>query len=392
MKMKNYRKFPEQHPCYSTEWQIFWAQKYKKVMKNGGNPQEYDYKPEWIEFWTVRMEELHKKEVETKRKEFVEKLKLAKKSDEEFCMSPRPRASRRRTIEISDDESEPRRKLSRSEIPRDFRENSRKFGESSRHRFVDYDRGHVKSLSPASSDDCPVSLISVCRLLSALESELGLLAPMVIDLLGKSVALEKVKPNSADALLHVSDYCNLLDTAKEKLKGILSANIIAPNRISVVKRAIQNIAQLMHEISAKKTKATPEKSFEASANNSSDPRFEAKMQIATAMAANLKLQGRSDVSSHELEILVEEFINSNNEENLEKEKVKNDIEFLNDEDLKTLLRNFSDLSEEEQKHLIDYLAQIEKKEPKRVEMLKKYLNTGLLSYDSGNLNIKDSQF
>ena len=93
--------------------------------------------------------------------------------------------------------------------------------------------------------DGPVNLISVCSILAALEPELGLLAQSIVELLSNSVALEKSKPSSSNDLLEDFKITNLLDTVREKLKGILSANIIELNRIRVVRQAIQNIAILI---------------------------------------------------------------------------------------------------------------------------------------------------
>jgi hypothetical protein len=64
------------------------------------------------------------------------------------------------------------------------------------------------------------------------------------------------------------------------------------------------------------------------------------------------------------------------EKSVKKDESTGGLENLTDEDLKTLLRNFSDLTEDEQNHLISYLTKIEKTNPARVDKLRKYVNIG----------------
>ena len=47
---------------------------------------------------------------------------------------------------------------------------------------------------------------------------------------------------------------------------------------------------------------------------------------------------------------------------------------LSDSDLETLLKNFNELSAEEQHSLIAYLKKLEAKEPERVERLRQYVS------------------
>lgn len=454
---KEYEKSPEKHPLYSEEWKSFWSRTYKELIAQGKDANSYDYKPEWIKFWTERMKELHKIDIDKKKETFRKKLGLSidaiskiesaatiTRTERRRSRSRSPKASRQRrrsksplcrVVEISDSDedhpkrtSEPKNKRYRSEYSRNSEERSRsRFSEdspysrhsdyrskdaydgkyySNRGRERDYDRGHVRSKSPEIIDDGPVNLISVCRLLSALEAELGLLAPPILDLLAKAVALEKMNPNSADELLFITENCNILETVKEKLKGVLTANLISSNKISAVKRAVQNIATLLHEISKRKpTKPVVEvpkvtiETNRSALNDSVDPVIQFKMEIAIAISESLMKEGRSDVSPEELELLVESFmksVNEDDEQNKEKmdivqepEKVevktepkKQDsssvtgLENLTDEDLQTLLRNFADLTSDEQSHLIAYLSKIEQTNPARVEKLRKYVNIG----------------
>lgn len=450
-KFKEYEKSPEKHSLYSEEWKAFWSRRYKELIAQGKDAAGHDYKPEWIEFWTKRMKELHKTTIEKIKADFRKKLGLSLEAVKNIENSPSSSRNQRNRsispkrhrklsespIRISDDSDddpnyEPRKKRFRTEYPRQSKERSRsRFSEdspysrhsdfrskdvydSSRSREVyessfyhtrgrDYDRSR-RSRSPEIIDDGPINVISVCRLLSALESELGLLAKTIIDLLGKAVAIEKLKPNSADELLLNDENCNVLETIKEKLKGVLSANLIAPNKVIAVKRAVQNIATLLHDVSNRKpsnSNANILKNISSFDDNDFkepqsfdsvlDPETSAKQEIAKVITASLLEQGRDNVSAEELEALVESFMMGTDDDEesepeekretvdklntevdpkpeqpsidskkpVQKETNSNGLENLTDEDLQTLLRNFADLTSDEQSHLIAYLSKIE---------------------------------
>lgn len=431
---KEFEKSPEKHPLYSDEWKAFWSRRYKELIAQGKDANGHDYKPEWIKFWTQRMRDLFDKDIEKIKKDFQKKLGLTAEAVKKIESSSVPQRSSRRSnsprssrirkfsespIRISDDSdddrsrrSEPRRKVFRSDHAQRSEERSRsRFSEDSpysRHsgyRSKDtYDSTYYSRLEQERNnrskskevDDVNVNVVSVCRLLSALESELGLLATNVIDLLGKAVALEKLKPNSADQLLSSSENCNVLETVKEKLKGVLTANLISSNKTVAVKRAIQNIATLLHEANVNR----PLNNIDSFDDVAIDPVANAKLEIAKVISASLLEQGRTNVSAEELEALVESFMESAEDQEpevkIEKtENVKsspivksivvkerepapstNGLANLTDEDLQTLLRNFADLTSDEQSHLITYLSTIEQTNPTRVEKLRKYVNIG----------------
>ncbi|XP_037033064.1 uncharacterized protein CG7065 isoform X2 [Bradysia coprophila] len=299
-------------------------------------------------------------------------------------------------------------------------------------------------------EDEPLTVVSVLRLLTALEEKLGSLGPKVIDLLAKALALEKVKANSADDMLINEDNCVIFETIKEKLKGQLIAGVIEPNKINAVKRAVKNVAAIIHLVS-KKSKEQPSEDaskttveskpvLEPTASASS-PAVDLtdKATIAKNIAAALIMQGKTDITSEQLEELVQVYTqmaqkaketkesvttaqflqesdplpddeDTNNSspaestsstskeniaipspENAKEETPPEDaddavdasslLESLTDSDLQTLLQNFKDLSTEEQQHLIAYLKKLEASEPARVEKLRKFVNVDVTKPD-----------
>ncbi|XP_005184215.2 uncharacterized protein CG7065 isoform X2 [Musca domestica] len=185
-------------------------------------------------------------------------------------------------------------------------------------------------------DDGPLSVVGVLRLLTALEEHLGSLGPKVVDLLGKALALEKVKANSSDDLLLNEDNCVFFETIKEKLKGLLIADVLVddPHKVRAVKKAIKNIAGVIYQVTQGNTNedAKEEKTKDSSLTiggggvggsvgsvpalhkkkinakvSIKDLPFDRQM-VATKMAAALVMQGREDVSTDDMDKLIYFFL------------------------------------------------------------------------------------
>lgn len=82
--MDGYIETPESHPAYQDEWKKFWCAKFKKLRKEGKeDPFKYDYKPEWIIFWNVRVKVLFVEEFESKMNALKKKYQLSDCKKEE---------------------------------------------------------------------------------------------------------------------------------------------------------------------------------------------------------------------------------------------------------------------------------------------------------------------
>lgn len=98
----------------------------------------------------------------------------------------------------------------------------------------------------------PLTVVTVLRMLSALEDHLGSLGPKALNLLSKALSMEKIKANSADDLLLNEDNCVFMETVKEKLKGILIAEVLDDSqKVRVVKKLISNIATIIFQVTSK---------------------------------------------------------------------------------------------------------------------------------------------
>lgn len=182
------------------------------------DPAAFDFSGEWSKYWLRRLRELLDEEIALKKSEIRKKLDLS--------VDYYPRSSSSRYNEPTSSSS--------------F-ENSRMESKYS-----------ANSPEEEQVDDEPLTIISVLRLLAALEDLLGVtLGKKVLDLLSKAVHLEKVQANLADQVLMNEENSVLLDTVKEKLKGLIIADIVSKQQSSAVRRAIRNVESIVAVIDEK---------------------------------------------------------------------------------------------------------------------------------------------
>ncbi|KAJ6626132.1 hypothetical protein Bhyg_16134, partial [Pseudolycoriella hygida] len=469
--LEDHEKSPEKHPLYPTEWKKFWNRRYKELQAEKKDPNKHDFKPEWIIFWTRRLKELHNENVEKKKAEIRKKLNLpadgVERTDElKEQYTLKCKRSPVRTEETSRSPSHHGYHgydYYRHGVPREpLDEWGRPIYPYSAPRPASY---YAYKAPPPETHHCeevedePLTVVSVLRLLTALEEKLGSLGPKVIDLLAKALALEKVKANSADDILINEDNCVIFETIKEKLKGQLIAGVIEPNKINAVKRAVKNVAAIIHLVSKKSKETPPEETAKTAVepiittNTTATAAVAAvdatdKATIAKNIAAALIKQGKTDITTEQLEELINVYTQmaqkakesnepvttaqflqdsgnspeeddtnqsstasttskvidntvvpspeNQNDEPLpsqedEEDDSPNVLESLTDSDLQTLLQNFKDLSTEEQQHLIAYLKKLESSEPLRVEKLRKFVNVDVTKPDDEVVTAKNDK-
>ncbi|GBP39583.1 Uncharacterized protein CG7065 [Eumeta japonica] len=158
-------------------------------------------------------------------------------------------------------------------------------------------------------------VVPTLRLLVALEDHLGSLGPKIVELLTEALKLEKEKPNSSEELLEREGAVALMETAKEKLKGVTQAGLVSGAAATALRSAVVRVAALLHEAD-RRAKRTQDKQKSAGVVNTSGAKVgEAvsvvgvgavdKAEIAAQMAAALVAQGKTDVSAEELAQLVD---------------------------------------------------------------------------------------
>lgn len=261
----NYVKVPENHPKYAEEWRIFWAKTYKEVQKKGLDPQNYDYKSDWLIFWKQKLSEIHNEELEEVKKRMKKKYGEILKSSS----SPKRFPPSYDHVEMVP----PPKKKYRTDTAEDYNvcENSTK-------------------------------VVTLLRFLSALEAELGLLGKRVLDWLMKAVAMENTSKNSSESLLNDETFYNTLDTCREKLKGLITAQLLEPKKIKLAKDGVQKIASLLRS----HNKVLQENPYSLEIDTE-DPVSKLKAELARAITENLRKARRENLSQEELTKIVEEF-------------------------------------------------------------------------------------
>ena len=164
-----------------------------------------------------------------------------------------------------------------------------------------------------------VNLVGSLRLLAAVEDRLGAsIGPRIVDLLSKALSMEKTKANSSEQLLDDDEALVLLETAKEKLKGQLLADLIESERAQKsIKEIIRKIAGLVHFANDKKRKKIVETPVKVPGIGAVD-----KASIAAQITVALLDQGRTDISTEELEKLIETVVGDAERQKKESDKIK----------------------------------------------------------------------
>lgn len=221
----------------------------QELQQSGRDPNKHDFKPEWIEFWNRRMRELHEQEFMKKKEELREKLGLP-------VDDPKPHFNRRKKF-IRDADgvliegpggpgSVASRGRSRSPSP--WEDGMTPGGGFGRDRdYPPYrqprdwrgDRERDRERSPPRA-------ITVLRMLTALEQQLGSLGPRVNGVLSEAIALEKMHNGNSDTLLRDQQVVVLFETVKEKFKGLLLAGIVERNMVMATRNAIGALTELLY--------------------------------------------------------------------------------------------------------------------------------------------------
>ena len=360
--LKFHEKNPEKHPVYPEEWKKFWNRRYKELQADGKDPSKHDFKPEWIEFWNKRMKELHEEDTKKKKEELRLKLGLPKEEmkpplsvrrkkqgqDVEVIVLSPPAGSEEETLKkdvtVTDIKntwkaltgSEIKDTGKRSPSPWEDAENSSKHSRGSppskrvqRGGLVQRGRGrggrtYGRSVYNVDEEDGP-GVVTVLRLLTAMENQLGSLGPRVNTLLATALSLEKASPNSSSTLLANPDNFVLLETVKEKLKGQLFAGIVERNMVMATKSCIDNLSDLLTKAEESSVNSKTLLNTAAAAASLAAPLPSLvpskqpivpepvvvpgigtmdKVAIAQQIASALIAQGKTDVTQDELEHLI----------------------------------------------------------------------------------------
>jgi len=424
-KLSYHEKNPENHPLYPDEWKKFWNRRFKELQMEGKDPNTYDFKPEWILSWSKRTQEMHEEEINEKMEKLKNKIlgdiNMEKSSSESPSRDSPPLKDKMSVVDS---------KHSWHNVP--VSEALERDSDIVVNKPSNDKKPRVAGASPINSDsedsineinehnkprekikiENPLNVITVLRQLSVLESQLGLLAPKIVDLLSKGLVMEKIEPKSSIKLL-TPDNCVMFETVKEKLKGQLLAGVVKRSLVNATMFSIRNIEKLMQLApkfipTSSMLNSTPIPTHIPTTIPTTAPIIVPgvgvidKMAIAQQITQALLAQGKVDVSQNDLETLINAVVgmaqsgdniqgaknllaNINNadvlktayEEVDKKDEVeKKNLDQLSQGDIINLLKNFRDLNTDEQDGLITYLKKLGEKKPEEVKKLRKYIDMG----------------
>lgn len=179
----------------------------------------------------------------------LEQLLDQHKNPDDFMISWRQLLS---LFEIEDPKCNPNTETKcKSVLPQTFDKSSAGTDHRTDHLEVNQRTNHLEvnqSIGTNQKESAkPTTIISVLSVLTALENILGSLGPKLIHLLLTAISMEKSKVNSSNNLLDDNHNCILFETIQEKLKGLLSADLIEANLQDFVKKSIKDMTDLVDQ-------------------------------------------------------------------------------------------------------------------------------------------------
>lgn len=272
-----YERNPDRHPYYKREWEKFWDKKADDLRKRGEDPKKFNFDQEWYKFFGKRIYEIHDEELMWKIEEIQKSFGLSheeianieeiptkkRKGNDEEKYQNNSKDHNEKSFDNEYQEDNPKISNHGSDMEKnnektlvitidcDLDKVEKKVDSQISTSKNEKSDQSMEKLSQPSNE--PSTLVKTCRLLAALEIELGLLATKVLELLSKSIAYERNESKSSNDLLFDNDNFILIETVKEKLIGLKLANLISNDRVKAVDSVLSELNKLIdqHEIMVK---------------------------------------------------------------------------------------------------------------------------------------------
>lgn len=285
-KQYTYQLDPRSHPQYQAEWNTFWARRQQDFFDAGNDPYNHDFTQEWRQYWFKRMKQIDIETIDRCEKEIRIALNLPQEfnipsleneihkifDQESNNVSNRnhkrsalhfgdqsknkrfKKNSNNRNTDVSPfNASDLRQVLSQQESTYEDRRMSdyqqdRNDQNNEYRQEISFNQDYIDPNSSSSlnfannNTEDSITILSAVRLVAAFEDFLGnSLGPKVLDLLSKAVALDKVRKNLSNDWLPTEDNHILLETVKEKMKGLLLTGFINPAQMPVAHQVIDHV-------------------------------------------------------------------------------------------------------------------------------------------------------
>lgn len=413
-KERIYKERPEEHPLYPVQWRIFWKKRCLELEKQGKNSYNHDFRREWFPVWFDQMKRLKRREITAKKTELMRKYSNnptstvqptddsdQDKSDEGKEHTSKSNSKNRKPVQfgwkkvvnetksicdLKDNLNSEDSKIKNvsplpqpTEVPSIVEKSQETSFEELRILHKSKEILNVGSNFPhlAKDEINDPSLLQVLRMLVALEDSLGSLGPSITTLLSRTLSAERCRPGSSSQLLQDNGtwIVDLLDTSKEKLKGLVSAGILDGIKATAASQAVENVTRFLE-------RSVPTINFSKSVDGSTSfdvPSLINSLQVA-GMLPSLQSATTIPIVSSSIEhsnIGNTEEIRSNNSQfhagsywsslkdtvtGTENDQAKcGPFDQFTGEELKILIANFRTLTASQQRDLIKCLRHVEEK-------------------------------
>jgi hypothetical protein len=391
---QSYEEKPEDHPLYAKEWTAFWNRRCAELVKEGKDPVKYDMKREWFAFWFSRMKKLKKAEIKAKKIELKKKYDLIdcephqdncavekEHSSKESLQNREPvRFGWKNLFKKAEETLNPAQHLEAvlnqtknlphaEDSPLPTKLSTVVVSSPNAYSFEELRAAqnpkpicHVGNFSEILKDTRSLlsdpDLLQVLRMLVALEDSLGSLGPSITNLLTRALSAERCKIGSSSKLLKDDATCvDLLDTSKEKLKGLLLAGILDGVKGTAASQAVEYVTRLLRQSSNTSDSSTsvnaPAVGFNMASlvNNLQAAGMLNPPQSTPMLSSAIRSDSVAEVKDKDSNLRTKNLYGSDFKT----------LDRFTGEELKTLIVNFRTLTDSQKRDLVEYLHKLEEK-------------------------------
>lgn len=248
---KSLRENPEQHPRYVEEWRKFYSLRYPDLVMADIDVEKYNFQPEWIKYFVLRLEELHYEEINRKNAQIREELNLTQElvhRDEEDKMDKIIGKSKSKNKQLNDSDSDNYIEscIRDPRIPRKPRKQRCLIDEL-------HSMTNEQILDPKRYEfDAPGSVFSVCRQILAFEDQIRVFKNSIRKIYIKAAEMEKKKFFLSEELLMDDENLKLLSTIKDILRNVIDSKIIEKSAVRCAQRTVQQLNAMVFEVEYRK--------------------------------------------------------------------------------------------------------------------------------------------
>ncbi|KAL7013851.1 hypothetical protein ACKWTF_015619 [Chironomus riparius] len=251
---ENYKKLrenPEKHPQYVEEWQNYYIRRYPDIVDLKIDSKSYNFKPEWIKYFILRLEELHYDEINRKNAQLREDLNLTQEVihrdyEDKMVKIIGKSKTKNKLLDDSDSDNFIESCIRDPKIPRRPRK---------QRCFIDelHSMTNEQILDPKRYEfDAPGSVFSVCRQVLAFEDEIRVFENSIRKIYVKAAEMEKKKFFLSEELLMDDEILKLLSTIKDILRNGIDNKTIKKSSMRCAQRTVQQLYAMVFEVEYRK--------------------------------------------------------------------------------------------------------------------------------------------